>query len=97
MLFVGIIEGTKYLYYEADGVIEIDNGYSPPAPENDPEHWQTIAKGVTFNLAGAYVIGQLYNKFDIVTFNGSSYISKIDQTESSDPEVDSTNWQLFAQ
>ena len=96
LLFVGIIEGTKYLYYETDGAIEIDNSYNTPAPENDSEHWQTIAKGVSFNLAGVWS-NQTYNKFDIVNYNGSSYISKIDQTSASTPENDSTNWQLFAQ
>lgn len=71
-------------------------GVSTLSPDQDSTNWQTIAVGVTFNLAGVWA-NQTYNKFDIVNYNGSSYISKINQTVASTPENDSTNWQLFAQ
>lgn len=104
ILFINSYEGVDYLYLIKNGNIQSYTQIKLPAPEDDPTTWQTIAKGVTFNLAGVYTpetggsVG--YKKFDIVSHNGSSYIARNDVVYSGTilaPDTDPTNWQLFAQ
>lgn len=55
------------------------------------------AGGVSLEPMGEWNVGTTYAKLDVVSLNGSSYISTIEGNVGSDPEGSPTNWQILAQ
>lgn len=54
-------------------------------------------QGDSVNPCGEYSAAATYSKNDLVTLNGSSYVSRTDGNTGNNPAADANNWQLAAE
>ena len=95
--------GTSYNYFD---VVTFNNSFYlsvVPGEQtntgNNPQtddgtHWALLDQG--FNFRGSWLIGTTYQPYDVVTFNGSTYIGLTLNNTGNEPDTSPSNWSLLA-
>jgi YVTN family beta-propeller protein len=64
-------------------------------PDTSPLYWAVMTTG--FNFTGAWLAGPNYTKYDVVTYNGSTYDSIASPNQGHEPDTSPSYWALVAQ
>lgn len=88
-----LTEGTPD---ETTGWIPFHNTADTDPKKINPSNLASLIASIPFNLLSAWDSGTTYNLMDVVSLNGSSYISKTTNTNSS-PDSNPSDWLLLAE
>ena len=98
--FIGIDTNTnkKYIGYASVNSFNVGGTGSAKVKSATLISGENGADGQGFNYMGAWVSENEYHEYDVVTYNGSSYVNILAISGSATPPAsDATHWDIFAE